>query len=447
MFKITHTFFIFLVVIFIIGCGKDSDPTEPDTAINSCVGCHTNYSALKQLAEPDTATGGGGCSGEAPHIEPYDRVYLGGIGYEEFKKSAHGKMKCTECHNGTDNTDDKKIAHSGNFIKHPSKFAAEKCASCHSDIVAKTKNSIHEQGWGQKRKVAMRSGLAGPHQFDQLPENLKYGYEKNCATCHATCGDCHVNRPKAAGGGLINGHSFSKKPDMVNVCIACHKTRGGHAYLGVAPGTQPDVHLTKKNFTCMNCHTEGEIHGDGNKYDHRYLVSNMPKCENCHKNIAKSNTYHAMHIEDLNCQTCHSQNYNNCGSCHIGGVGARISSYMSYKIALNPIPNVKKFKFAIVRRTLSAPDSWSNYGIPEYAKFDALPTYNYTSPHNTLRWTTRTQVPDGKSCYYNCHIIKEADTLRNKHLYLFESDLLPWEISASKNIVVDGKLPEKWKVQ
>jgi hypothetical protein len=60
----------------------------------------------------------------------------------------------------------------------------------------------------------------------------------------------------------------------------------------------------------------------------------------------------------------------------------------------------------------------------------------------------RTKVAAGAACYANCHIIRDGDTYRNRELYLFESDLKePWEKSASRNIVVDGKLPAKWDVR
>lgn len=438
---------ILLLMILLIGCEKEEVkiPTEPAQGVmakNSCEGCHTDYNYLKAIHSPDTTQAAGGCGGDAIVIEPYDRVYMGGQGYTDFKKTYHGKMKCTSCHNGVDNTQDKKVAHSGNFIKHPSKVAAEKCASCHPSIVARTKNSIHEQGTGQKSMVTLRSGV---NSFAELSDKMKTGYDKHCSTCHASCGDCHVNRPVAGGGGLYKGHKFSKTPDMRDHCTTCHTSRGGHAYYGVAAGTSPDVHLTKAGFTCMNCHTQNEIHGDGNYYDQRYKMALLPKCTNCHSNIATSNPFHSKHINTFNCQTCHSQNYNNCGSCHIGGEGVRVPSYQGFKIAVNPIPQTKNYKFATVRRSLMAPDSWKEYGTPLLPNFDIRPTYKYTTPHNILRWTSRTDVLPGKACYDNCHIIKEGNVFRNKALYLFKSDLIEtWEISASQSITVDGKLPSGW---
>ncbi len=442
-------FFLILVVtvpvLLFIGCNKDkTDPVSDNTA--SCEGCHTDYAHLQKVFSADTAAPAGGCGGEAPHYEPYDRVFMGGEGYANYKKTGHYQIGCTGCHKGTDNTADKNLAHSGDFISNPSIFNEQTCGTCHKTIVDNFKTSIH-QGTGQKRKVAIRSGFSGSEDFSKLPAHQIEGYNKNCATCHASCGDCHIVRPPIAGGGLTKGHEFIKTPDMVTICVSCHVSRGGHAYMGVAPGTQPDVHLSKAGFKCIDCHSGAELHGDGKKVEQRYAYSKLPTCTQCHAGLETKNVYHSMHYKDFNCQACHSQDYNNCGSCHIHGEGARIPAYLSFKIASNPIPTIKTgYDFTVVRRTLGAPDNWKEFGVPAYANFDALPTYNYASPHNILRWTARTVKTQGQSCSYNCHIRNEGGELKNKNLYLFESDLLTWEQQASKNITVDGKLPKSWFV-
>jgi len=439
-----------LVLLAMLGLGlaggcKKKTPDEPGPLpVASCEGCHTNYAHLQAVYSPDTAAPPGGCGGGAPHYEPYDRVYMGGEGYLAFKASGHYQVGCTGCHKGTDNTADKTQAHSGDFISHPSVFANESCGACHAAIVENFSTSLHH-GTGQKRKVTMRSGLSGPEEFDQLPEHQIEGYNSNCAHCHASCGECHVVRPAMGGGGLPNGHKFNKTPDMISVCVTCHVSRGGHAYLGVSPGTQPDVHLTQAGYTCIDCHKTTDLHGNGNPVEQRYAYANLPKCGDCHTGISGSNTYHSVHYTDFNCQVCHSQVYNNCGSCHIHGEGARIPAYMDFKIAANPIPEIKQgFDFALVRRTLAAPDNWSIYGVPQYANFDVFPTYNYTTPHNILRWTDRTKVTDNKACSSSCHIRNEGGTLVNKELYLFQENLLSWEHGATDKITVDGKLPESW---
>jgi thiosulfate/3-mercaptopyruvate sulfurtransferase len=434
--------FMILAILF---CTQYTfEPIVKTTPVNSCEGCHSNYAYLQEVFSPDTVAPAGGCGGEAPHYQPFDRVFLGGDGYEDYKKSGHYQLGCTGCHNGTDLTADKNLAHSGDFLAHPSMDAGDKCMTCHPDIVGHFETSIH-QGTGQKRKVAIRSGLNGPEDFDQLPAHQIEGYSRNCAICHGSCGNCHVVRPSSGGGGLAKGHAFTKTPNMQTVCVTCHTSRGGHAYLGVASGTVPDLHLTLMDYTCLDCHNGAELHGDGNKVTQRYAYNKLPKCEDCHTGLASRNNYHSMHYNDFNCQVCHSQVYNNCGSCHIHGEGARIPSYMDFKIAVNPIPEVKEgFAFALVRRTLAAPDNWKEYGVETYANFNALPTYNYTTPHNLLRWTDRTKVNAGESCSSRCHIRNENGVLVNKNLFLFHDDLLDWETDATGWMTVDGKLPGSW---
>ncbi len=410
---------------------------------NSCEGCHTDYARLLEVFSPDTAAAVGGCGGDAPQYEPFDRVFMGGEGFDAYKKSGHYAVGCTSCHNGNGNTGEKDLAHSGDFIRHPSMFYEDKCGACHEEIAQNFTTSIH-QGTGQKRKVAMRSGLSGPEEFDLLPAHQIEGYNNNCSHCHGTCGNCHVVRPASGGGGLSAGHNFIKTPDMLNVCVTCHVSRGGHAFLGVAPGTKPDTHLKEMGFDCLSCHDGHELHGNGEMVEQRYAYSELPGCDDCHTGIEGSNKYHSEHFEDFNCQVCHSQDYNNCGSCHVHGEGARVPSYLGFKIAANPIPGIKDgYEFALVRRTLAAPDNWKEYGVEEYANFNIHPTYNYTTPHNLLKWTERTQVESG-ACSKNCHIRSEGDSLINKELYLFQSDLLEWELEATSPITVDDKLPSYW---
>jgi len=84
------------ILSIILGCSEDTDENQPTDLISkevaSCEGCHTNYTYLKEVYTPDPpSTGGGGCGGETPHIEPYDRVFMGGAGYEDFKSDIHAE--------------------------------------------------------------------------------------------------------------------------------------------------------------------------------------------------------------------------------------------------------------------------------------------------------------------------------------------------------------------
>lgn len=435
----------------VVACGdSNGEPTGPDpptdsTEVSSCVGCHTDYDLLRTIHTPDSVIPSGGCSGPPPYVQPYDRVYLEPRGFAAFEASSHGDLACTACHGGVEGTDDKATAHSANFVRFPSFQALETCEDCHNTVVSNFQSSLHYNGWGQKNAQITRAGV---NSFQELHPGIQEGYDANCATCHASCGSCHVNRPPAGGGGLMDGHAFAA-PDMRNNCTACHASRGGHAYYGEGTGTQPDVHLTKAGYTCMDCHTTGELHGgDGTVYAHRYQVKELPKCADCHTDIGASNMYHMTHIDDLSCHTCHSQDYNTCGNCHVAGEGARIQHHLDFKIGRNPLAE-KPFKFSILRRTPAAPDTWDVFGVDPFSTetFDDKPLYNYTTPHNILRWTRRTQVESGQTCSTNCHVRVDAGTgsYVNRGLYLFSDDFLTeWERQAAAAVVVDGHLPAAW---
>jgi hypothetical protein len=118
---------------------------------------------------------------------------------------------------------------------------------------------------------------------------------------------------------------------------------------------------------------------------------------------------------------------------------------MDLKIALNPIPDLRDGKFSLVRRTLAHPDNWVGYGEDlTYENFDALPTYNYTTPHNILKITQQTTVEPGASCSSSCHIRNEGGTLINAELYLWSDSLETWEHGATDAYTVDGELPSQW---
>lgn len=439
---------VFVVLLIAgIGCTNYQIPGKGDSGeitANSCEGCHTDYDRLIAVHSPDTALPPAGCGGAAPHYEPYDRVFLGGTGYDEFKASGHYPVGCTGCHNGDGDTGDKYEAHSGDWLARPSHDYQEKCSACHETITDNFMTSIHN-GTGQKRKVTMRAGLAGPEEFDDLPAHQIEGYTAKCAICHGTCGNCHIVRPDIAGGGLSNGHNFNETPDWYNICVSCHTSRGGHAFLGVSPEADPDFHRDELDMTCLDCHDGHELHGDGQPVEQRYAYSELPECEDCHDGLEEANDYHERHYDDFQCQICHSQDYNSCGACHIKDGHAEIPAFMDFKIAMNTIPDVKPHKFALVRRTLAYPDNWVGYGEDlAYSDFEAFPTFNYTTPHNILKWTERTEVEDGASCASKCHIRNEGGTLVNTEFYLWSDSLYSWEVEATEAYTVDGELPSYW---
>jgi len=435
----------FFLVFAFYGCSESKNDSDknPSTALSqptTCLGCHSSEAILKMVADPNPppAAGEGGCGGTLPEMKAWNKVFIGGTNAQKFLNSSHGKLKCIACHGGVEPAIDKTTAHTGNFNSSPSKNAAVNCGSCHPSIASKDTASLHTHGFGQKYMVALRSNFAG---YENYPEQLKIGYDKNCGKCHSSCGECHIMRPRQAGGGFLAAHTFQKQPDMRLNCTACHSARVAHAYFGEGFGTRPDVHYLKlPGGQCTNCHSADEMHGNGTIYTQRYKYPKKPTCEICHAEKATANPYHIRHWNDLACQICHSQEYQNCGSCHVD-TGVRNGPYMGFKIGSNTMPEIKRFKFVVVRNAPYAPDTWNNYGVSLAVNFDVAPTFKLASPHNIMRWTPRTEVETGKPCFNACHIIDG----RNKQWYLFKNDLKSWEVAANQTVVVDGKLPVSWK--
>jgi thiosulfate/3-mercaptopyruvate sulfurtransferase len=369
-------------------------------------------------------------------LEVWQKVLIAGDGAAEFKASKHGQLACTECHHGRDGNLTKDEAHTG-LVARPSADPQEFCAACHSLDVQRHKGSLHANLWGEKNLVAARHGVA---DFADLPAGVLAGYDRNCGSCHASCGDCHVGRPASVGGGFVAGHRFGT-PDMTENCTACHGSRVGAEYRGENTGIPADAHYLPGGMRCESCHGMMEMHGAGAKVKNRLAAQYQSTCEGCHAE-ASANAYHLQHWDDLSCQVCHSQDYKSCNSCH-AGTGLAEPSYMSFKIGRNPAPDKRPGAFVTLRHIPIAPDTYEAWGTAELPAYAAAPTWRYAAPHNIRRWTSRTEVPEGGTCSTNCHESSDGP----EGVFLRQSDLdsmSPAEAEANRDLIVPDGSPVNW---
>jgi len=410
----------------------------------------------------------------------------------------HASIGCAGCHGGVgdvdveDDTSAYRAAHVG-MVRDPSAIGEDGCSSgtmCHSDISRRNATSIHSNLWGEKAHVAMRNGY---ETWEECPVEIKDGFAKDCNSCHTTCGQCHVSIPNAAGGGFLGQtsnthHKFIRTPDEANVCTACHGSRVGddwNANQERVPGNKPDVH-NDLGYDCFFCHKE-DFHGEGEidqEYISRYHVNDLPQCVDCHQLSADDNAYHSQHWpntdaadgSDLACYVCHSQQYNNCNTCHAGEWtheyveedewatstgGYRV--YPQFKIGRNPVygnssnPHGNSAWIA-VRHIPVSPDAYKHWGIDDWSvsgfstTATNMETWKFASPHNIQKWTARTLVDsswaDTSAVLYttsNFHGDRgwatNADHNVNVGLYLTDEDMmsdftgddLSGEIEANKN--------------
>lgn len=389
-------------------------PPSPDTVVptagaagGTCLDCHGNAGFLMGNVQPAEAPPEDGCAA-APSRPPF----IGKFVNADFPDSLHGRLGCVTCHGGDDTTDDFALAHANQ------KPAHESCATCHGDIVERHETSLHHTLRGMAVAVEARSG---PHNFDTLDP----AWEADCASCHTECSDCHVTLPEAVGGGLIKGHAFFRIGPMEETCGACHGSRAGGEYLGHFDGIAPDVHF-EAGMHCVDCHTN-DLHGDGNAYTDRWEVAGRPSCTDCHAalpdaTVMAHNTAH----EDVSCQVCHGQPYQNCFSCHAGEEdGAYFrragAKELMFKVGRN---TVEGYPYDIVplRSNPVARHTFDYLGEGLLPDFDAHPTWKTAAPHNIQRVT-----PQNQSCAA-CH--------DDPSIFLGEDDLDPDGAAANADVLL-----------
>jgi thiosulfate/3-mercaptopyruvate sulfurtransferase len=351
------------------------------------------------------------------------------------------------------------------MIRDPSAVGREGCSGglCHGDIVRRNETSIHSNIWGEKAHVALRNGYAS---FAEAPGHIKEAFQTDCSGCHTSCGQCHVSRPHTAGGGFLEqrvgySHQFIRTPSEENVCTACHGSRVSddwNANQERVPGNLPDIH-NDYGYSCLDCHTE-DMHGEGSadaEYTSRYQVNDLPQCIDCHQADRDDNDFHRQHWPngnaddgpDLACYACHSQQYNNCNTCHAGNwAGEYLEDnsgeyrvYARFKLGRNPYYGQSdhvhnEADWIVLRHVPVSPDAFQPWGISTMSNYDVMETWKYASPHNIRRWTQRTlvdsswadttgQIYTGTTCGDNCHMHGSAvpPALENIDLYLTNEDM------------------------
>ncbi len=267
------------------------------------------------------------------------------------------------------------------MVKRPSDDP-EVCGTCHGETAKTYKLSLHYSTAGFKHGVSKRFSESEKKIFETKV------FEQSCRSCHASCGDCHVKSPVISGVnlGLIDGHKFVRK-DEGKTCALCHGGRVYPEFTGEYGGTA-DVHY-QKGMMCMDCHTKTELHGDGKAYTSRRDVAGRPECVKCHvpgeEKSERAAGTHGEHGDSVGCSACHSSApYRNCSECHLGK-GATATP----TIILGKNPR-KPDQVTTLRLVPTVRDTFASAGIKQ-EKFDAMPNYWDTVPHNTRKRTDRTR--------------------------------------------------------
>jgi len=245
---------------------------------------------------------------------------------------------CQSCHQGNPYSLDKKRAHL-TMVNNPGDLSvvATTCGrrGCHSEIADRVRNSVMATNKGILNKLQYHWEKLEESTADvetlltsDVRENLAIdNYAKMCGGCHlwkkkrdfpgeigkrgGGCSGCHVlDRAEKMPEDLTKfTHSKITTRIPSENCVKCHNrsARIGLSYFGkfesAGYGTPyegrgfnhrrlsgnrffinlpADVHHTKANMECIDCHTRTGVMGDGNRYE--YMKDQLDiTCEACHQ--------------------------------------------------------------------------------------------------------------------------------------------------------------------
>ena len=234
------------------------------------------------------------------------------------------------------------------------------------DIEERFATSLHNT---RKGKESYYSAVDGFEQITGVPyDNL------SCKNCHdknlvpdwqePTCTDCHL--------GAEDG---DYTPPDDNTCLGCHGRQNAEHNMFA------DVHRDEYGMVCMDCHTEEEVHGDGNVYE-SMLEAGVFKVScadaGCHQNVLqksgkgnaasgkasqRAKKFHQKHLDTVDCSACHTESVIACDSCHfdteVAGVGKRFYRNIpqtGFKLLLNHQGKVRTATYQSLTWGTSVPD-------------------------------------------------------------------------------------------
>ncbi|MBK8619149.1 MAG: hypothetical protein IPN96_19015 [Anaerolineales bacterium] len=363
-------------------------------------------------------------------LEPWEKVL---VDAGKFLPTDHGQIACMECHNGVQ-ASEKEAAHVG-LIASPSSEPEKYCGGeCHSEQVATYPFALHSTQQGYWTALEARGG--SHPALDEM-------FGNHCATCHTTCGECHVSQPKNVGGGLFTGHVFETTPPMTRSCTACHGSRVGNEFLGKNEGIPGDVHFREARMNCVKCHEGEDMHGTATDAMtaevNRFAGTESPKCVDCHEEAAPNgddNPMHQVHGDTLSCQVCHSVTYTSCDGCHVAVSETSgnpffetDATYQTFLIGRNPIQSEERpYAFVPVRHTPVTADAYEYYGENLLPNFNAAPTWVYSTPHNIQKNTAQN---------ISCETCHNGDA----SIFLTADKVRPEEMEANLSVIVESLPP------
>lgn len=279
-----------LLAALAAAAGADAQEVKPP-ANDDCMACHSDPEAKRE-------------SGTSVAVNA-----------DAFAQSKHGPLNCVDCHKDLEKLVD---------YPHESQLKSVDCASCHDDVGAKYKDSIHSRARNQSGLTDAAPSCASCHGTHDIKGKDDAASRVTRANVPATCGSCHQ--------GIIE-----------------HYDKGVHAAAVKSGNAAAPV--------CTDCHSAHTIQRADND---TWRLGVIAECGTCHGDVVESyrRTFHGKVTEMgfgrvAACADCHGAHdilpaatpasmvskarlVETCGKCHQGAN----ESFVRY----DPHPNPNNYQ-------------------------------------------------------------------------------------------------------
>jgi cytochrome b subunit of formate dehydrogenase len=266
-------------------------------------------------------------TGQSPVLRDPEKVRLLFTPAEQFNASAHGSLKCTECHLGIER------------LPHNQRLPVLSCSDCHKNVKKTIAEGPHGTEVAEGRPRPTCTDCHGPaHEIK--PVKVPRSYETavdivvSCERCHNES-ETYSYNPVQTYNENIHGQALFKKGLSVSaICTDCH---GSHAMLPPSNPQSP-IHPFQAPKTCGKCHEGIEevyltsVHGQHlqagderaascttchpshgiRQIDKPFLLSVVKECSHCHTELGASylRSYHGKattlgYSSAAVCSSCH----------------------------------------------------------------------------------------------------------------------------------------------
>lgn len=169
----------------------------------------------------------------------------------------------------------------------------------------------------QNFETSLHKNITGMEWFYNQPDG--FGAVSGVDFATSGCGNCHSELSEVNPCYSCHTDGVDVTPSPGNdKCFVCH-SRQSTTFADTGAVQEEDYHIHTLNYDCSDCHKSGDLHGDGTAYNSMLEDGAIDvECDDCHglSTVEAHSTTIQSHMDNLECQACHTQSVISCYNCH-----------------------------------------------------------------------------------------------------------------------------------